>query len=76
MAATLADDIFKCISLNKNFWILNKIPLRYVTYCLIDSIGSALIEIIAWRRIGDKPTSEAMSVCCTDAYVCNSASMC
>ena len=31
MAATLADDIFKYISLNENFGILNKISLKYVT---------------------------------------------
>ena len=30
MAATLADGIFKCISLNENFQILNKISLKYV----------------------------------------------
>ena len=30
MAATLADDIFKCISLNENFLILNTISLKYV----------------------------------------------
>ena len=30
MAAILADNIFKCISLNEKFWILNKISLKYV----------------------------------------------
>ena len=30
MAATLADDIFKCISWNENFLILNEISLKYV----------------------------------------------
>ena len=29
MAATLADDIYKYISLNENFWIWNKISLKY-----------------------------------------------
>ena len=38
MAATLADNIFKCISLNKNFWILHKISLKYVTWGLIDNM--------------------------------------
>ena len=75
MAATSADDLFKCISLNKNFWILNKIPLNYATYGLIGSIGSALVQIMARRRIGDKPISEALSVCCTDAYMRHWASM-
>ena len=31
MAATLADDIFKCISLTENVWILNIISLKYVS---------------------------------------------
>ena len=39
-APTLADDIFKCITLTQNFWILNKISLKYIPYGLIDSIGS------------------------------------
>ena len=30
MAATLTDEIFKCISLNENFRILNKISLKYM----------------------------------------------
>ena len=30
MAAIFADDIFICISLNENFWMSNKISLRYV----------------------------------------------
>ena len=31
MAAILADVIFKYISLNENFWSLNKISLKYVS---------------------------------------------
>ena len=30
MAATLADNIFKYIFLDENFWILDKISLKYV----------------------------------------------
>ena len=30
MIATLADNIFKCISLNETIWILNKISHEYV----------------------------------------------
>ena len=37
MATTLADNIFKCNSLNENLWILNKISLKYVPYGLIDN---------------------------------------
>ena len=37
MAAISANDIFKCISLNENFWILNKISLKFVPEGLIDN---------------------------------------
>ena len=33
------DDIFKCISLNENFWILNKISLKYVPMALTDNMA-------------------------------------
>ena len=72
MAATLADDIFKCISLNKNYCILDKNSLKYVPKGLIDNTA-ALVQIMAWRRTGDKPLSEAMLACCTDAYMRHSA---
>ena len=35
-----AGDIFKCISMNENFWILNKISLRYVAQGLIDNMAA------------------------------------
>ena len=57
---------FKCISLNENFWILNKISLKYVPYDLIDNM-IALVQIMAWCSTGDKRLSEPMLVCCTDA---------
>ena len=31
-------DIFKCISFNENFWILNEIPLKYAPRDLIDNM--------------------------------------
>ena len=54
-----ADDILKCIFLNENVWILIKISLTFVTKSPINSIP-ALVQIIAWRRPGDKPLSEPM----------------
>ena len=36
---------------------------------------SALVQIMAWRRSGDKPLSEPMMVYLTDAYMRHSASM-
>ena len=72
MAAISADDILKCIFLNGNFWILNKISLIYVLEGPTDNMA-ALGQIMAWRRTGGKPLSEAILVCFTDAYVRHSA---
>ena len=58
------DDMLKCISLNENFWILNKISPKQVPWCVMDNMA-ALVQIMAWRRTGDKSWSEAMLVCCT-----------
>ena len=69
-----ADDIFKCIFLNENIRISNKIALKYVTWDLVDNM-TALVQIMAWRRIGDKPLPEPVSVYFTDAYMRRSASM-
>ena len=62
------DDTLKYISLNENFWILDKISLKHVPWCLIDDMA-ALIQIMAWLQTGNKPLSEAMLVHCTDAYM-------
>ena len=56
-----ADDIFKCIFLNKNVWIAIKISLKFVPKGPVNNIP-ALVQIKAWRRPGDKPLSEAMLV--------------
>ena len=56
-----ADDIFKCIFLNENVWIPIKISLKFVPKVPINNIP-ALVQILAWRRSGDKPLSEPMVV--------------
>ena len=56
-----ADDIFKRIFLNENAWILIKISLKFVPKGSINNIP-ALVQIMAWRRPGDKPLSESMLV--------------
>ena len=56
-----ADDIFKCIFLNENVWILIKISLKFVPKGPINNIP-ALVQIMAWRRPGDKPLSEPLMV--------------
>ena len=55
------DDIFKCIFLNENVWNSIKISLKSVSRGPIYNI-QALVQIMAWRRPGDKPLSEPMLV--------------
>ena len=55
------DDNFKCIFLNKNLWNSIKISLKFVPKGPINNIP-ALVQIMAWRRPGDKPLSEPMMV--------------
>ena len=56
-----ADDIFKCIFLDENVWIPIKISLKFVPKGPINNIP-ALVQIMAWRRPGDKPLSKPMMV--------------
>ena len=51
------EDFFQCIFLNKNIQISIKIPLKFVPKGPINNIP-ALIQIIAWHRLGDKSLSE------------------
>ena len=55
------NDIFKCILLNEDIWILLKISLKFVPKVRINNIP-ALVQIMAWRRPGDEPLSEPMMV--------------
>ena len=63
-----ADGMFKRILLNANIWISNEISLNYVPWGMIDNM-SVLVQIMAWRRPGDKPFSESMQTQFTDAYM-------
>ena len=56
-----ADDILKHIFLNEIIWIPIKISLKFVPKGSINKIP-ALVQIMAWRRPGDKPLSEPMVV--------------
>ena len=56
-----ADDIFKCISLNENICNSLNVLLNLVPKVRINNIPS-LVQIVAWRRSGDKPLSEPMIV--------------
>ena len=61
MAAIFVNNIFKCIFLKENVWILIKISLKFVLNGPIDN-KSALVQIMAWHQPGDKPLSEPMMV--------------
>ena len=54
-----ADDTFKRIFLNENNKISIKISLKFVPNGPINKIP-ALVQIMAWRRPGDKPLPEPM----------------
>ena len=56
-----ADDTFKRIFLNENVRITIKISLKFVPKGPINN-NPALVQIMAWRRPGDKPLSEPMMV--------------
>ena len=57
----LADDIFTRIFFNENCCILIKFSLKYVRKDPNDN-NPALVQIMAWRRSGDKPLSEPMMI--------------
>ena len=56
-----ADDTFKRILLNENVRISSTISLKFVPKGPINN-NPALVQIMAWRRPGDKPLSEPMMV--------------
>ena len=56
-----ADDTLKRIFLNENVGVSNNISLKFVHKGPINNIP-ALVQMMAWRRPGDKPLSEPMIV--------------
>ena len=56
-----ADDIFKRIFLKQNVWNSFKMRLKFAPKGLINNIP-VLVQIMAWRRTGEKPLSEPMMV--------------
>ena len=68
MADIFADDISKCIFLNENYRIQIQISLNFVPKSPIDN-KSTLVQVMAWRQIGDKPLPEPMMTQFTDAYM-------
>ena len=55
------EDILKWIFLNENVLISIKISLKFVPNGPINII-TALVQIMTWRRPGDKPLSKPMVV--------------
>ena len=62
----LADEFFQCIYLTA--WISMKISMKFVPKSLIDNMPAS-VQIMAWRRTGDKPLSDPMMTQFTDAYI-------
>ena len=67
MARHFPDDIFRCIFVNEKFIILIKISLKFIPKGPIDN-NPALVQIMAWYRIGNKPLSEPTQTQFTDTY--------
>ena len=61
MDAISQTTFFKCIFLNENAWISINISLMSVPNGPINNIP-ALVQIMAWRRSGDKSFSEPLMV--------------
>ena len=57
-----ADDIFKCIFLTVNVFILVQLSLQFVSWNPVDN-ESAFVKVMAWCRIGTKPLPEPMLIC-------------
>ena len=60
--------------LNENAWIFVKISLKFVPKGSINNIP-ALVHIMVWYQIGDKPLSEPMVTQFYDAYMRHPTSM-
>ena len=59
--AAIFQTTLNCIFLNENVWILIKISLKFVSKGPINNIP-ALVQIMAWCQISDKPLSEPMLI--------------
>ena len=62
------DDILKCIFFNEYWCVLIQISMKYVCKVPINN-NPALVQVMAWRRRGDKPLPEPMLTQFTDTYM-------
>ena len=63
----ITDVIFKSI-FNESVWIPITISLKFIPKGPID-YKSALVQVMAWHRTGEKPLPESMLTQFTDAYI-------
>ena len=68
------DDIFNCIFLNENVGLSLKISLEFIPNIRINN-NPSLVQLMAWRRPGDKPISEPMMVC-SPTHICVTRPQC
>ena len=68
MAATIADNILKCIFFNDNGKIPIKLSLKLAPKSPIDN-KPALVWVMAWHRTGNKPLPEPMMMQFTDVFM-------
>ena len=68
IAAIMADDISKWIFLDENGRIPTQISLKFISKSPVDN-KLTLVQVIAWRRTGDKPLPEPMMTKSTYAYM-------
>ena len=68
MAVILADDIFNYIFLNEYDRIPIQISLKYVPRSPIGD-KPALVQVMVWRRTGDKPLPGPMVIQFIDAHM-------
>ena len=63
----ITEDIFKSI-FNESVWISITISLKFIPKGPID-YKSALVQVVAWHRTGDKTLPESMLTQFTNAYI-------
>ena len=68
-SSRFANDIFKCIFLNEKFCISIWISLKFVPEGAIHK-KRALVQVMAWRGVGNKPLPEPVLIQFTDEYIC------
>ena len=68
MVAIWADGTFVCILLNENDRIPMQISLKYVLRSPIDN-KPALVQVMSWRRTGDKQLPGPMMTQFFDPYM-------